>query len=134
MTNILFFIVGIAFGFYIKGKTTKSTGETFASKSEDEMEDIRTEAHEALTERTESRKQKILNLMKDEAVHQEELKSCNVADIKKGITSENVEKLLDVSNTTAGRYLNALEAENKIKQVGKSGKGVYTINLLFPSN
>ncbi|MBT7556596.1 hypothetical protein HN615_06690 [Candidatus Woesearchaeota archaeon] len=63
--------------------------------------------------------------MDGEAVHQEELKACNVEDIKKGITSENVEKLLDVSNTTAGRYLNALESENKIKQVGKSGKGVY---------
>jgi predicted HTH transcriptional regulator len=123
MTNILFFIAGIALGFYIKGKTTK----TFTPKQAEEMNEMRAEAHEALTERTESRKQKILNLMDSEAVHQEELKACNVADIKKGITSENVEKLLDVSNTTAGRYLNALEAENKIKQVGKSGKGVYYI-------
>ena len=121
MTSILFFIAGIALGFYIKDKTTKS----FTPKQPEEMSEMRAEAHEALTERTESWKEKILNLMDGEAVHQEELKACNVEDIKKGITSENVEKLLDVSNTTAGRYLNALESENKIKQVGKSGKGVY---------
>ena len=121
MTSILFFIAGIALGFYIKGKTTK----TFTPKRAEEMSEIRQEAREALSERTESRKQKILILMDSEAVHQEELKACGVSDIKKGITSENVEKLLDVSNTTAGRYLNALESENKIKQVGKSGKGVY---------
>ena len=110
MTSILFFIAGIALGFYIKSKTAK----TFTPKQAEEMSEMRAEAHEALTERTEMRKQKILELMKGEAVHQEELKRCNVADIKKGIASENVEKLFDVSNATARKYLNELESENKI--------------------
>jgi Fic family protein len=35
-----------------------------------------------------------------------------------------VEKLLHVSDATATRYLEILEQEGKIKQVGKTGKGV----------
>jgi|GEM_PF-5506138 uncharacterized protein YneF (UPF0154 family) len=50
MTSILFFIAGIALGFYIKDKTTKS----FTPKQPEEMSEMRAEAHEALTERTES--------------------------------------------------------------------------------
>lgn len=121
MTSILFFIAGVALGFYIKSKTTK----TFTPKQAEEMNEMREEAREALSERTEKRKEKILNLMTGEARHQEELKACNVADIKKGITSANVEKLLDVSNQTARKYLNELESENKIKQVGERGPDVY---------
>ena len=132
MTPILFFIAGIALGFYIKGKTAKPArhnGGTFAPKSEDELDEMREEAHEALSERTEQRKQKILNLMNTEAIHQEELKRCNVEDIKKGITSANVGKLLDVSSQTARKYLNELESENKIKQIGERGRDVYyTLN------
>ncbi|MBT3730128.1 hypothetical protein HOB87_02385 [Candidatus Woesearchaeota archaeon] len=123
MTSILFFIIGIALGFYIKSKTTK----TFTPKQAEEMSEMRAEAHEALSERTESRKQKILNLMNTEAVHDKELKACNVADIKKGITCNDIEKLLDVSDQTASKYLNELEKEQKIEQIGTSGKGVYYI-------
>ena len=123
MTSILFFIAGIAFGFWIGRKSTK----TFAPRKPEELKEMQREAREALAERTEKRKRKILNLMDIEAVHQEELEACNVADIKKGITSENVEKLLDVSISTARKYLNELEDENKIKQIGKTGPNVYYI-------
>ena len=40
------------------------------------------------------------------------------------ITNDDVEKFLHVSDATAERYLNILEKENKIKQVGKTGKAV----------
>jgi predicted HTH transcriptional regulator len=43
---------------------------------------------------------------------------------KNKITNDEVEKLLHVSDATATRYLSALEKENKIKQVGKTGKAV----------
>lgn len=43
---------------------------------------------------------------------------------KDKITNDEVEKLLHVSDATATRYLSALEKENKIKQVGKTGHGV----------
>ncbi len=40
------------------------------------------------------------------------------------ITNDEVEKFLHVSDATATRYLEILEKENKIKQSGKTGKGV----------
>ncbi len=40
------------------------------------------------------------------------------------ITNDEVEKLLHVSDATATRYLSILEKENKIKQMGKTGKSV----------
>lgn len=40
------------------------------------------------------------------------------------ISNDEVEKLLHVSDATATRYLEVLEKEGKIKQVGKTGRGV----------
>lgn len=40
------------------------------------------------------------------------------------LTNDEVEKLLHVSDATVTRYLETLEKEGKIKQVGKTGKGV----------
>ncbi|MEI7765465.1 MAG: hypothetical protein WCI93_02660 [bacterium] len=40
------------------------------------------------------------------------------------ITNDEVEKFLHVSDATAERYLNILEKENKIKQIGKTGHAV----------
>ncbi len=40
------------------------------------------------------------------------------------ITNDEVEKLLHVSDATATRYLSQLEKEGKIKQEGRTGKGV----------
>ena len=41
------------------------------------------------------------------------------------IANDEVEKLLHVSDSTATRYLKALEKENKIKQAGRTGKAVF---------
>lgn len=122
---IIVAIVGIALGAYFTSR--KSVSRVFEPRSDDELDEMREGSREALAERTERRKERILNLMNSEAVHEEELKACNVADIKKGITCANVEKLLDVSSGTARKYLNELESENKIKQVGKSGRDVYYV-------
>ena len=131
MNYLILIIVAVA-GFVIGRKTAKTTRKsngTFTPKQPEELKEMRAEAREALTERTEKRKEKILNLMDSEAVHDKELQACGVKDIKKGITTENVEKLLDVSGGTARKYLNELESENKIKQNGESGRNVYyTLN------
>ncbi len=121
MQNILYLILGIAIGFYIKGRTQK----TLALKSPDELNDMRHEAKKALQERIDMRKKKILDFMTNEARHQKELGLCSVIDVKKGIVSLDVEKLLNVSGDTARKYLNELEEENLIEQIGNSGKGVY---------
>lgn len=41
------------------------------------------------------------------------------------ITNDDVEQLLRVSDATATRYLDELEEDGKITQVGKTGKGVH---------
>jgi Fic family protein len=43
---------------------------------------------------------------------------------KSKITNDEVKDFLHVSDATAERYLNTLEKENKIKQVGKTGHAV----------
>lgn len=45
------------------------------------------------------------------------------------ITNDEVEKYLHVSDATATRYLSILEKEGKIKQEGKTGKGVLYTKL-----
>jgi len=44
---------------------------------------------------------------------------------KEKITNNDVEKLLGVSDATATNYLQELENENKIKQIGKTGRSVF---------
>jgi Fic family protein len=41
------------------------------------------------------------------------------------ITNNDIEKLLGISDATATRYLDELEKEGLIRQVGKTGGGVY---------
>ena len=41
------------------------------------------------------------------------------------ITNNDVEKLIGVSDATAERYLNELEQEGKIKQIGLTGQSVH---------
>ena len=43
------------------------------------------------------------------------------------VTNNDVEKLLNVSDATATRYLNELEKERKVKQIGKTGNAVYYV-------
>ena len=46
-------------------------------------------------------------------------------DSPSSLTNNDVEKLLGVSDATATRYLDVLEQEGVVKQVGTEGKGVY---------
>ena len=43
------------------------------------------------------------------------------------IANNDVEKMLKVSDATATRYLNELEKEQKIRQIGKTGNAVYYV-------
>lgn len=40
------------------------------------------------------------------------------------VTNNDIEKLLGVSDATATRYLNELEKEEKVEQIGTTGRGV----------
>ena len=48
-----------------------------------------------------------------------------IAGSNSKITNDQVEKLLKVSNSTAERYLDDLEKEGLLKQVGKTGVKTY---------
>ncbi|MEE8131868.1 MAG: winged helix-turn-helix domain-containing protein [Candidatus Paceibacterota bacterium] len=52
------------------------------------------------------------------------LKIMNIIERNGRITNDEVEKLVDVSDATATRYLDELEQEGKVSQKGE-GRGVY---------
>lgn len=56
-------------------------------------------------------------------------KIMEVVNAKGKITNDQVEKLLHVSDATATRYLTQLEKEGKVKQEGKTGKGVSYLKI-----
>ncbi len=97
----------------------------FSEMSKDEFQKVRNEATKALSKRTEDRKEKILELMRSEREHRKELKTCGMDETSAQVTCKDVMGLLDVSSNTALKYLNELEAEKKIEQVGEKGVGVY---------
>jgi len=59
-----------------------------------------------------------------EKVRQRLAKIMDVLNEKASITNDEVEKLLRVSDATATRYLEQLEKEGRVVQIGKTGRGV----------
>jgi len=43
------------------------------------------------------------------------------------VVNNDIEKLLGVSDATATRYMNELEKERKVRQIGKTGNAVYYV-------
>lgn len=84
-------------------------------------------ARRALFRRTERRKNTILEMLKGEARHMKRLTQCSIDLTAQGLTSEDVSLLLSVSRPTARNYLNELEKEGKILQIGTSGPGVHYV-------
>lgn len=60
---------------------------------------------------------------KEKALHLQKIS--DFANGKDKITNDDVQKLLGVSDATAERYLDELEKEGKIKQIGSEGRFVY---------
>jgi Fic family protein len=51
-------------------------------------------------------------------------RSLSLAHERGEIANDDIERLLGVSNATAERYLNELESQGHLVQIGKTGKGV----------
>ncbi|MFH1978941.1 MAG: hypothetical protein ABII97_00955 [Patescibacteria group bacterium] len=131
MNYLLYIIAGVA-GLVIgswmaKRKHFTPNKPSFAEASKEELSQFHKESKKALSERTEDRKEKILEMMRD--AREDFSMGCNLreGENQKGIARSDVEKLLDVSADTADKYLNELEVEKKIEQVGKTGRGVFYI-------
>jgi len=66
----------------------------------------------------------------DEQIRNKEEGKKKIIELLNGkdkITNDEAEEILGVSNATVERYLNELEAEGAIKQVGETGRGVYYV-------
>lgn len=66
----------------------------------------------ALTEQAEKHKANIAKVL-------------NMAQISDKITNNDIEQTLGVSDSTATRYLQELEEQGKIEQVGREGRAVF---------
>lgn len=119
--NPLLIIIALVVGFVL-GRVSKKKSTPFDSP--EKVAQLQKSAKQALNERTEDRKEKILQMMAENKEHHAELKACNLEIERKGINREDVEELLSVSKHTALNYLDELEDEGKIRQIGK-GRGVY---------
>lgn len=95
-----------------KTETAQMAGNEPLNETQDEQTKRRKENLErANAKRQEKKREKINEIL-------------NLFSEKSKITNDEVEKLLHVSDATATRYLETLEKEGKIKQVGKTGKSV----------
>ncbi len=118
--NIVFIILAGIAGFFIGKHTASRT----SLASPEHKQEARVASREALSERTEERKEKILDMMRNAREHYEDLKKCDLVEERKGIKREEVQELLDVSRKTALSYLNELEKDGKIIQIN-TGRNTY---------
>jgi len=109
MLQILIFILGVIVG----GVAVILFRFSANSKSRNKEEDIEAEESKSFiakqTLEKEENKEKILGIFSAQS----------------SITNNDVEKMLGVSDATATRYLDELEEEGKVRQVGKTGRHVY---------
>ena len=102
MTNLIFLIIGYGAGCYymwwkLNPSSSSGQGNSRITKVNESRQNAKAEAED-----------KILKLF----------------DNKTEITNDDVQKLLGVSDATATNYLNELEQEGRITQIGKEGRGV----------
>ena len=105
-------VLGIVIGTILGRKpASPSQGGRKAGQpaTKEELKEMRKEGQEAIKERTEDRQQAILQYARE----------------KGKIANDEVESMFCVSNSTATRYLDDLEKEGKLEQVGETGRGVY---------
>lgn len=119
---IIIALVGVGVGIYFSRSSASSDG--LKVKSGEELDEMRGEAQEALHKRTEERKAKVLEYIAEEEKRALELAKCSAEPVPQGVTSASVAKELRVSTETALRYINELEAEGKLEQVGSNGPHV----------
>ncbi len=105
MVSILVFLVIIIFVVVVAGGLVWAVREEYKNAGQKEMPQLMQEQ------------------AKEKAEHLQEIK--DLAAGKNKITNDDIQKLLGVSDATAVRYLDELEKEGALKQVGKTGKYTY---------
>lgn len=106
MRTLITFLVGVAVGYWLGKRANWNSLSNSPSLKEGEGKT------ETLIERQgrekEAHKASMLELLKTNTP----------------LTNDHIEQMLGVSDATATRYLEELEKEGKVRQVGKTGRGV----------
>jgi len=126
--NYLILIIVAIISFLLGKKVSDFTqvkNKTIQPAKDKKLVQMRAESRKTLKERTKKRKDLVFYLISNQSDYAKNLISCGITKADVGVTSADIEKLLDVSSSTALRYLNELEKEGKIKQIGESGPDVY---------
>jgi len=84
-------------------------GRLFSRRPKRYMSKLSKEGHVALKERTGKRKSRIMEFARE----------------KGKVVNDDVEDMFCISDDTARNYLDELEHDGKLKQVGETGRGVY---------
>ena len=117
MNQILIFILGaVAVGIIVKlldSRLPASPAGRRVNYKEGGGDDKKGESKESLIEKQAEEKRQ-----NKEAI-------LGILETRHPLTNNHVEQLLGISDATATRYLEELEKEGKIRQVGKTGKHVY---------
>lgn len=104
-------VLAFGAGFFVGKSGGKSRNQQNVGRFDDSeaSDKIREKGREVVQARIEKRKTRIMERAKREGK----------------ITNDDVEDLFCISDSTARNYLNELEEEGKLTQVGESGRGVY---------
>jgi Fic family protein len=128
--NYVIIIVVSAISFFVgrmSGIQSMRRKTNFSHISKSEKVEHREALNQALEVRTETRKEVILDTLKTKVSNKEKLATCDIETEEPRITRNEVESLVKVSGQTALKYLNELEEEGRIIQVGSHGQDVYYI-------
>lgn len=105
ITLIIVGIAGVILGAHLGRRRVVKKGQLFGQASLDNVQD---------KEREEAKKKRE-NLEKARQIFAE----------RDRVANDDIEALLGVSDATATRYLDELEEEGRIRQIGKTGRHVY---------
>lgn len=100
------------------------TAQMGASEPFDKTHDKPIDLAEEIKTKQREENLKLANETRQEKKREKIDKILTLFSEKTQITNDEAEKLLHVSDATTTRYLDELEKEGRIKQVGKTGKGV----------
>jgi len=109
MIYIIVFFAGVLFGCFLIGLVIRE--KAALEEKQKKPDEIMNEWNKKLHSVKEERKQDILALFK----HQDQ------------VSNADIQSKLHVADSTATSYLEELEKEEKITQVGEHGRGVYYV-------
>jgi predicted HTH transcriptional regulator len=109
LISLVLFVIGIGVGVVVNRQLTQSSvSSVFAAENQDAADDLRAEAAESVALRIEKRKERIMQLARQNG----------------RVTNDDVEDLYCISDRTASKYLRQLPEAGQLAKEG-GGRGTY---------